>query len=311
MTAIFFWLQLFPFSLISNLQLASSDYLFFMFGVIISVIIILVAILYLRRKGIKLLTPVKIAVIVLAVVLVASGGIVTMVAYQVGTGSIDNPRFCSTCHIMTPFVEDWEISVHGQTFVKCHECHETGFGAILMVGRYLVGAYEEPVIVDLPSTQVSEICSQCHVRGGLHDVETHQNADCRQCHGMHGPGIEVPKLPSCLSCHEDLPDWMSNTNCYNCHPRDDWGSPLGHVLESDGELDFDTCSRCHITSGDLHVEHSETKCSTCHVEGGFEDIITSESTCIDCHPSLPNMFPNQSCDTCHTRDEWGGRKTIP
>jgi len=250
----------------------------------------------------------KIGITALVMILVFSFLTFTVLTYQIGTGIISNPRYCSACHIMEPFVQDWEISVHGQSFVECHLCHESGPQSVIMVGRYVLGIYEVPVLINFTNPQISAICEECHLRNSLHEVKAHSEIACRQCHGMHGPGIEVPTVDVCIHCHEDLPEYMMDTNCYKCHPREDWGSPIGHLPDEYGNLNFAECDRCHVITY-LHTEtpHSKIDCDLCHTEGGFEKIKPRVDVCINCHEEWAERF-GENCYECHYRQEWGGRR---
>jgi cytochrome c nitrite reductase small subunit len=154
----------------------------------------------------------------------------------------EQPNFCSTCHIMEPYLESWnssDFSVHAHAMegVNCLECHEpTIQQQVDELVKFVKNEYENP----LEERQFdSDWCFRCHEHGSVEEViartqdyvvndeiinphDPHANVDiealqeetleCSNCHKMHR---ESPELKSCYTCHH-MYTFQSCSN-WECH----------------------------------------------------------------------------------------------
>jgi len=148
------------------------------------------------------------------------------------------PSFCNRCHVMEPYVAEWERSSHRD--VNCESCHLTpGFfgyiggkiSGLQVVANYIRGDYED---WSFNAAVANNACLRCHeniLAGNIHDTDTgitvsHENiigmgAKCVQCHSTvaHGSAVAVgsqthPTMATCLTCHNDK---IAPLQCDLCH----------------------------------------------------------------------------------------------
>lgn len=152
--------------------------------------------------------------LVVVVVIVAAGG---------GTlwGYHDNPKFCTMCHIMDPYLESWEsppllANAHSEYDLACLDCHPFEIGqSVREIISFVFHNYEEPLTEQKFS---KEWCFQCHEHGSYEELkqlvqyqvdteigDLHNShlggIDCRLCHKMHKPSVDY-----CSQCHGPIVD---------------------------------------------------------------------------------------------------------
>lgn len=158
-------------------------------------------------------------ILVLAVLIVGAGSGAAVLKAS------ENPKFCSTCHLMVPYYESWSdpdlmllASKHADDDVDCHQCHEPTISTQLKeLYLFVTGNYQVPLEKRLFEQQ---FCLDCHSEGGgattweeaklatefadsnPHDSH-HGNLECYTCHNMH-----QPSRPFCAECH--LFDWIDD-----------------------------------------------------------------------------------------------------
>jgi len=119
---------------------------------------------------------------------------------------------CQQCHAGQPGhlgepVGKWELSVHNENGISCHDCHggdPTDFAMAMSPERGFLGV---PAGKDIPA-----FCGRCHV--GIkedYDQSAHGKAlgtggpQCVTCHGSHQivrASLELINETSCSRCHE-------------------------------------------------------------------------------------------------------------
>jgi hypothetical protein len=154
-----------------------------------------------------------------------------------------NAPTCSDCHnshtIRPP--EDARSDVHPLNIMgTCVACHDdeammsgyglpTGQGEVYRTSAHGVGLYEHfnfaaPTCISchgshsaLPaaSTEVADVCSQCHALVGRAFYE-----------GPHGPATRAGKMPGCLGCHSNhgtelVPIEGIEATCRSCHAEEE------------------------------------------------------------------------------------------
>jgi len=131
----------------------------------------------------------------------------------------DEPEFCTTCHIMDPYLESWAsppllANAHAEYDLSCLDCHpfqimESAREVIV----YVLGNYEDP----LREREFSqEWCFQCHEHGSYEELkgrtaEMLETVDrnphdshlgelrCSICHKMHRLSDDF-----CAQCHGEI-----------------------------------------------------------------------------------------------------------
>ena len=150
--------------------------------------------------------------IIANIVLVAGVG-VALASMAILHQSDVNPNFCSTCHIMEPYVDSYLTSnhldnVHAQANVQCKQCHsDYDIPAEIESGiKFITGNYDK----DMPQRRFDDhVCTQCHIsmeflakttdylRRNPH-ASHWPDLKCRSCHISHGEQIDY-----CSECHEN------------------------------------------------------------------------------------------------------------
>jgi len=206
----------------------------------------------------------------------------------------DDPEFCSSCHFMKPYYDNWLSSTHNQ--VNCSTCHYgSGFanyfrGKVRLfseIVRYYLGVYN----YEIRSKVDNESCLKCHSEKGYVGKEvkfldgrisfTHLShlseekigfkMQCQTCHSELVQGRhEAVSDKICILCHfigGEVKEAQPVSGCGSCHgpPKDDimiWGVAFNHSEYIKNKIE---CTTCHIHvvvgRGDVRLE----KCSTCHI----------------------------------------------
>jgi cytochrome c nitrite reductase small subunit len=157
---------------------------------------------YLNAKGILIL--------IVAIIVIGAG-----VAGGLLKAS-ENPSFCGTCHIITPYYESWNEGTlldhkHAQEGIECLDCHHRTIPEKAKEGlNYISGNYTLP-LEGPPGDR--DFCLDCHSEAGEgiswdeikaatnfeesnpHDSH-HGEQDCNLCHNMH-----EKSTPMCSECH--------------------------------------------------------------------------------------------------------------
>ncbi len=208
------------------------------------------------------------------------------------------PQFCTSCHIMEPYVKSWEESAHA--FVPCVDCHyepgvlETAkgkFKALNQVAKYVTGTEGTK-----PWAEVSD--SSC-MRSGCHST--------RLLAGEVSYDVGMAKIPFDHSPHLLEMRRSKKLRCTSCHSQIVQGE---HVSVTPS-----TCFLCHFKGAAEDPKLS--KCNTCHgaperpIEiGGFvfdhKDYLARGVDCLSCHASITRgtgEVPKQRCNSCHSAIE--------
>ena len=280
------------------------------------------------KRGLKthilaLLTLIGLGIIAL---LVLSGGV--YVASQ-------NPRFCSTCHYMKPYVDQWQESSHAD--VSCVACHPVRpLANAVSAIRYFTGTQTPRPMAEVASDDCLQSgCHDARLSEGestfadgkiLFDHTPHlerlrrgKKLQCTSCHSqiVQGEHISVTE-ETCFLCHfKGAGEAQAISGCTSCH-----GTPAetvqheGFVFSHDSYLKVGVaCQQCHlqVTSGDGKV--LEERCFSCHVERleQFDDsefihathVTEHDIDCFKCHEKIQHggirmiRALETSCENCH------------
>lgn len=244
---------------------------------------------------------------------------------------------CVACHIdldddtLTPPVEDWRASVHGEAGIGCHTCHggdpsiedEDAMGTDDYVGA--------PSAEDIP-----ELCGSCHSdpdkmrkynlrvdefdlfrRSGhgraLYECGDTKVATCVSCHGSHkilrksdaGSMVHYTNIPkTCGKCHSD-PEYMKEydlpTDQVEKYNKSYHADILYGKIEGKNPALAPTCASCHSHSPLLPVAVDIPEiCGRCHsvtanyFKSSPHYVALSEvgvPKCVDCHGNHGILFP--------------------
>jgi nitrate/TMAO reductase-like tetraheme cytochrome c subunit len=240
----------------------------------------------------------------------------------------NNPKFCTTCHLMNQAYETWDHSAMHE--VNCHTCHEAGI--VEGLGHVVDVITKNPQEVTRPTEVDNEICETCHTSEDpkwlqvvntaghkVHFFGSGQPPDCIDCHGIQLHVFEPPE-EACDECHETTT--MMGTpemhiHCLVCHEftvQDESLFPehgecaACHEEKETMEITFPTnahanttCLNCH----NPHVEEQQTDCVTCHdgPETGLHQL-SAHGNCESCHVPHSSEDMRDVCVSCHTdKDE--------
>lgn len=237
-----------------------------------------------------------------------------------------SPRFCSTCHIMDPYIDAWKTSSHAE--VACVKCHyppgrefETKLAALNQVVAYATGQYGTKFHADIDdSACLRKGCHETRLLPGpivfkrniKFDHSHHLGEDvrginlrCTSCHSqiVQGNHMTVTEF-TCFLCHfkgrVTLEEPQTLKFCLNCHsyptePIEVGGMVFDHQREIDQGVE---CQRCHFDTvrGTGRVEGRA--CLQCHgdanqlskitdVRAMHQNHVTDHKVeCLNCHEDI-------------------------
>ena len=263
----------------------------------------------------------RVALLAGAVLLVG----VVVLSFQAYHYVEDNPRFCTSCHIMEQAYERWATSVHRE--INCHACH------VQSVRESLDQLYKAVTLRPTEVTKHAEVdftrCGACHL---ARDPRWKQVADTAghrthfeklgfQCVGCHSRGVHKFVRPSeaCRDCHASQviqPEGMGEFHCTACHSF----LAVDHPLKTPGR---GSCLACHLSMrvngevfaedapmlfpcGECHKPHKAPRptsadCLACHHIRDFGlHRVEAHAECISCHqPHRWRVWSRETCEACH------------
>lgn len=241
--------------------------------------------------------------------------------------------FCSNCHYMQPYVEQWKVSTHKN--VACVQCHPTTRQAMFsQFVKYVTGTYSPRPKAYVPDESCAS--SSCHSEMPKSKTvefltvnfphQPHLGVDrrgirlhCASCHGASNEAGHVSvDQRICYLCHfKGQPVEGTLTWCGSCH-----GAPTGMSQHGGFIFDMQTyassgvqCSRCHVAvhEGEGHV--SKDRCFSCHISRveaisnakalHTQHVGKSEVRCLECHEPIQHgnikmlSVLDVSCESCH------------
>jgi hypothetical protein len=250
--------------------------------------------------------------------------IIAIPSYFIYDYTQNNPKFCTTCHLMNTAYETWDISAMHD--LNCHECHESDM--VESLGHVVEVLTENPQHVTKVTEVDNELCEECHASNDrrwrqvastagheVHFFERDQPPDCIECHGLRLHVFEPPE-EICMECHDketrmDTPEiemhcldcheftdrllFPEKEDCINCHDFARLQAIMDESIHQSVRVETD-CFSCH----NPHEERKFVDCESCHDTGGLGlHDNTSHTSCELCHTphSLTGMRDN--CLTCH------------
>ncbi|OGD46590.1 hypothetical protein A3K69_02895 [Candidatus Bathyarchaeota archaeon RBG_16_57_9] len=234
----------------------------------------------------------------------------------------NNPRFCTTCHLMNPAYETWEVSaMHDLT---CHSCHETDM--VESLGHVVEVLTKNPDEVTKETNIDNSLCETCHASNDSqwlqvagtagHEVHIFDGVDLADCIDCHGQRLHVfePPEDTCIQCHDvetTQVEVLMGTHCVSCHdftatdheliPIDqtclqchEEQDSMGASFPADAHTDT-ACKNCHYP----HEEDPFPDCASCHTEVSGLHTVDSHTDCTSCHIPHSEETLRENCVSCH------------
>ena len=192
---------------------------------------------------------------------------------------MNSPRFCASCHVMSPEVATWQVSFHSK--VTCTTCHvDSGFqhpiqALVRLISRTnqtLNKTYQLPVVIRTPVSD--KICLECHT---LQRTITPLN-DINIPHAQHNE---------------------AGVQCTDCHQGVAHGRIVDRFQTIDGNFDKWTLefAKQEMVTGNLRI--GMKGCMQCHLNKG-----TGPLKCVGCHEKmiLPISHKDQGWKKQHGKE---------
>ncbi len=232
--------------------------------------------------------------------LVGLGIIATGTAVEISS----RPKFCGSCHIMTPYYESWKESSHSN--VACVECHippgvtaefRKKYEALSMVTSYFTGTYGTNPWAEIEDAA----CLRCHERRLLSGRELF--GDVLFDHTAHLAGLRRGKNLRCTSCHSQIVQGshiaVTASTCILCHFK-------GQEADSGTAR----CTLCHhipdktIQHANLTFNHADVgrygmQCTWCHSRPEGSDGAVPRERCVTCHNEQSHLERFEETDFLH------------
>jgi hypothetical protein len=226
-------------------------------------------------------------------------------------------RFCSSCHVMEPFVTGWENSGHRD--VECVDCHyETGFrnqfqGRLAALARlilYWSGNYNTNSYVVI--NDASCLVGGCHLLLDLLERPSFYLGEEIFTHRSHLSGPLQGMVLRCTNCHSEAHYetclGVSSQTCFLCHFRD------GIWKDEQGTNEF--CLQCHLVPSrsvvagrhdhETYLRHG-ARCRHCHEEADGRGGEVSADSCRACHLNHEVLGRLSETDELHERHVTRGK----
>ena len=218
-------------------------------------------------------------------------GVVIVAGLEITT----SPEFCSSCHNMKPYYENWETSSHNE--VNCIKCHaDPGIGSYLKtkanglveVAIYLSG--------NLPTNYQSEVSDKSCLREGCHSQEKlkEEKLDFKKgisfSHETHLQTLRDDFRLRCTSCHSQIVQTehisIDEATCFTCHFK---GEELGEATAE--------CTLCHSALGEIPEEE---------IKFNHQAVLKMDMDCLNCHKEPvegKGEIHRERCLFCHSEPE--------
>ncbi len=218
----------------------------------------------------------------------------------------NNPRFCTTCHLMNDAYDTWTVSAMHD--LNCHSCHEGSM--VENLGHVTKVLLSDPEVVTKETIIDNEKCESCHTSEDPqwlqvadtagHKVHIFSNENIAECIDCHGINLHVfmPPEEACTQCHDDNRinvETIMGTHCVSCH---------NFLVEGDEPLpNRNDCIVCHVEEDSMGASfpynaHNDTACMNCHNPHQDEPF----PDCASCHEATGTLHTTHStndCTSCH------------
>ncbi|MBK7641666.1 MAG: NapC/NirT family cytochrome c [Planctomycetes bacterium] len=240
------------------------------------------------------------------------------------------PQFCNSCHIMEPYYQSWQRSVHHD--VACIECHYEPGAVETAEGKFKALSQVAKYVTRTQGTKPwAEVSDQSCMRSGCHSVralegrvqfgrvsfdhtqhllesQRGRRLRCVTCHSGDPGGVHIAvSKATCFACHfkpgEDGKAPEKQSDCLLCH-----GPPKEPVLVDGRAFVHDpyvargvNCRECHnpVIQGDGQVR--KERCHSCHTEVGHVERIGEKAFLHEMHVTEHKV----ECFECHDEIQHG------
>jgi nitrate/TMAO reductase-like tetraheme cytochrome c subunit len=254
-------------------------------------------------------------------ILAAAGAVLGVRAYDY----VENdPRFCTSCHLMEGAFVRWQTSVHRD--VGCHACHVQSTAESLdQLWKYVT---LRPATVGKHAQVDFTRCAACHLSRDPRWKQIAETAGHRvhferlrlQCVRCHSRGVHefVRPTDACGTCHtEKVMGGMAAFHCTTCHDFLATDHSLGDPRRTDclschatmqvGEERFAADAPMKFPCQTCHEPHRKPRptvadCVRCHHVSDFGlHAVAAHDDCLSCHrPHLWRVDDRATCERCHT-----------
>ena len=232
--------------------------------------------------------------------------ILTFVVLFAFVETTSQPQFCSSCHLMEPYIEAWKASSHDE--ISCMACHakegingfiETKFTALSMLVNYATGLYKR----SKPWAEIEDSnCLQCHETRLLDGKIRMENG----VHFDHTPHLTEKRRGRqlrCTSCHSQIVQGehisITPTTCFLCHFKN---------LEKEDRERLSECTICHDAPEKDEADYDHTQiaqnnvpCQSCHQPMWQGEGLVRKERCGACHSETDHIDRFDDLEFIH---EW-------
>jgi nitrate/TMAO reductase-like tetraheme cytochrome c subunit len=244
--------------------------------------------------------------------------VLVLIIFMVAAGLLTADHYtskasvCGSCHIMRPYFNSWEKSIHGEKDVACVDCHyppgeshslQAKFKGLGQLFTY-TGTNESTVRKSARVSDLSCTTSKCHTPEKFMDKKLKFAEKITYVHRTHMDKTIEGQVLHCDTCHQHVRTEkhfeVPRVACYLCHFK-----------ESTFNEGRAKCSLCHeiptkplqkqkegnADGAEKSVTHESLKqasvpCQSCHYElvqgkGGVK-----VENCFDCHEYSDEMLKN-------------------
>ena len=233
--------------------------------------------------------------------LIGVGGAAVLLGAIVGLWEFSSsPTFCSSCHIMRPYVEAWKASKHNA--VACVQCHyPPGFRDTLWVKYQAVTQVVKWATQTYSSKPFAVVEDSSCLRSGCHSPSRLEGKGTitftRGVMFHHRPHVDPVKTGQplrCTSCHSQIVVErhfeVNESTCFLCHFK---GARTGRELTP-----IAGCTGCHQPpKGDILLDS---------IRFNHEEMARRGVGCQKCHLNVvegEGEAPRERCLTCHNQPE--------
>lgn len=218
-------------------------------------------------------------------------------AYRVYDYTENDPKFCTTCHLMQSAWDRWATSEHRK--VTCHACHHAS--KIESARQVWLVITRQRTRVEKHAHVPPERCEECHRSGDPQWIQVAQTAG----HKVHAAKAKI----TCVRCHsKSLHRFRPAAEiCRECHARETV------KITGMGQLH---CTNCHsFLASKANLLPTRNDCLWCHEKQVAKTVEFSPDSpmqyeCQKCHNPHKKIPPTKSCETCHP-GPFVGREKLP
>ena len=254
-------------------------------------------------------TPIKVALGVTSVVLLAGAGTAGAVTWNYTQHSND---FCMGCHVMDGAVERMTGGTSKHSELSCHDCHQQPISA--SAWQLYLWVLERPDRIEKHANVPNAVCENCHI---TEDTATWARIASTAGHRVHLESDSLAlKDVRCLDCHgTELHQFQSvKESCGQsaCHKPSETDVVLGKMAEQTVRH----CTSCHefttvvpalATADSVRgtLVPGTSQCLGCHemrkVLGDFQAGLDPHGgKCGTCHNPHTQKTPEAAANTCAT-----------